>query len=137
MGFLVCALMKHTNLVDIGRLLSLGERGLGEDTIQSTWASRTHTPPQRPLKGPGRACEGALRSCFVLLYSAPVMPRDGANLLSDVRVPVSHGCLRTVRATRAVRRREADEAKRSDRQAHRSATGARGRLPQEGLGQCL
>ena len=61
---------------------------LGEDTIQSTWASRTHTPPQRPLKGPGRACEGALRSCFVLLYSAPIMPRDGANLLSDVRVPV-------------------------------------------------
>ena len=61
---------------------------LDEDTIQSTWASRTHTPPQRPLKGPGRACEGALRSCFVLLYSAPIMPRDGANLLSDVRVPV-------------------------------------------------
>jgi hypothetical protein len=47
---------------------------LDEDTIQSTWASRTHTPPQRPLKGPGRACEGALGSCFVLLYSAPIMP---------------------------------------------------------------
>ena len=29
-----------------------------------------------------------MRSCFVLLYSAPIMPRDGANLLSDVRVPV-------------------------------------------------
>jgi hypothetical protein len=29
-----------------------------------------------------------LCSCFVLLYSAPIMPRDGANLLSDVRVPV-------------------------------------------------
>jgi hypothetical protein len=29
-----------------------------------------------------------LCSCFVLLYSAAIMPRDGANVLSDIRVPV-------------------------------------------------
>jgi hypothetical protein len=40
--------------------------------------------------------------------------------------------LRTVRAARAIRRREADEATRSDRQAHRSAPRARGWLPQRG-----
>jgi hypothetical protein len=29
-----------------------------------------------------------LRSCFVPLYSTPIMPRDGAQILSEVRVPV-------------------------------------------------
>jgi hypothetical protein len=29
-----------------------------------------------------------LRSPFVLLYSTPIMPRDGALILSEVRVPV-------------------------------------------------
>ena len=30
----------------------------------------------------------ALGFCFVLLYSSPIMPRDGAQILSDIRVPV-------------------------------------------------
>ena len=31
---------------------------------------------------------GVLCSCFVLLYSPSIMPRDGALILSEVRVPV-------------------------------------------------
>jgi hypothetical protein len=33
-------------------------------------------------------CDEPLRSRFVLLYSLSIMPRDGAQILSEVRVPV-------------------------------------------------
>ena len=49
-------------------------------------------------------------SRFVLLYTARIMPRAGALVLSEVRVPVPVCRLRTLRTARAVRRGEAHVA---------------------------
>ena len=65
MGFLVCAWMKHTNLVDIGRSSLWGV----QDTIQSGPAART-----LPQDAEGSVRE-PLRSLFVLPILPP-MPRD-------------------------------------------------------------
>jgi hypothetical protein len=48
-----------------------------------------------------------------------------------------HRCLRPLRASQALRRREAHAAIQLGRQADRSASDARGGLPQAARGQCL
>src|ERR1700722_5587792 len=59
MGFLVCALMKHTNLVDIGR----SSPWRVQDTTQSGPA--THTPPQD--------AEGSVREPLSSLFVLPIL----------------------------------------------------------------
>src|ERR1700685_361297 len=82
MGLLVCGLMKHTNLVDIG-LSSWVNAAVVQDTIQSRWASRTHAtsgPPEGHVKGESSGpCVSVSSSCTL-----PILPRDGAIILSDV-----------------------------------------------------
>jgi hypothetical protein len=86
MGLLVCGLMKHTNLVDIGRSSWVNAAaGTGHNTV---WASLTHPHLKRRLKGPEGRVRGPLVPASFSCTLLPIMPRDGANLLSDVRVPV-------------------------------------------------